>query len=328
MIGGYYKDRRTIIITNLIVLIGAVEFISYFAQTFFGNYYKATNYTLISGFAALCYLVLNIVFFVYYKMSIIKNDSGFKDWREHNLSTCRWMSFISCVFSFKIMRLLYSKLYGFNNFAAQFANHQTLIKPLTSFTILHILLCYVPIITADIIGLIELEWGTQLYINMIETLILTIIMIILQMIEFCRLKQILGIADDPYRPVFNDSMVTPDDAFDKKQREDALKSIIATVKGNRGIVVNNSIDDLLEKFGPRRCMSMEDLSRDQEEDPRKYWSYPGTPSKYKENDGFNFCADDRYGQPDNVYAEGKPANPVTRNVKQYDADSQTLDSEF
>lgn len=105
-----------------------------------------------------------------------------------------------------------------------------------------------PILIVDIVGLIFLSWGTQLYITMIETATLTILILILTLVEFCRLKRLLSDHSGPsYKHVSSESvMITPnDDLMETKSRKKALKSIMAQVKGNRDLFLNNKLDELL-----------------------------------------------------------------------------------
>ena len=86
-----------------------------------------------------------------------------------------------------------------------------------------------PILGYDAIGLITMHWGTQLYITMIETAILSIGIFILTLIELCKLKRLLQDRSPSYKQVNSDSsmMTRNDDASDKKSRKKALKAIMA-----------------------------------------------------------------------------------------------------
>lgn len=187
--------------------------------------------------------------------------------------------------------------------------------------------CYAPIILIDVVGLMNLYMKTQLYINMFETAVMIIISIILSIIEFCKLKKLLG-DDVGYKQVVSDSVMNasmPDDNLmaERKLREDMLKSIMNQIKGNRDLFLNNKLDELLEQFGDRKCKSMIDFGSDKEEDDRNIRSFPLTPKTKKQYEGpFTF---DYLPREDNVYAESKPPNPLGKIGKEYsDADIQTL----
>jgi len=86
--------------------------------------------------------------------------------------------------------------------------------------------------------------------------------------------------------------------------------------------LNNKLDELLQEFGGRRCKSMIALENEKEDDPRMLKTFPLSPRARNEYDEpFNFN-DYVKEQPDNVYAEGKPANPLGREGKIFvDADT-------
>jgi len=115
------------------------------------------------------------------------------------------------------------------------------------------------LICADISGLVDLEWGTQLYITMIETLILSIFNIIAGAWELKNLVVILdeveeGMAKMP-RPYYNGESI---DDLSKEQKENLLKGLMSKVKNNKALFLNNKLDDLIASFGDRRCKSMDD----------------------------------------------------------------------
>ena len=70
---------------------------------------------------------------------------------------------------------------------------------------------------------------------MIETALISIVMIILELIELIKLKEYLK--DGPaYQQVYSDSVMNASDmddqSYDKKMREDMLKNIMGKVKAN------------------------------------------------------------------------------------------------
>ena len=122
-------------------------------------------------------------------------------------------------------------------------------------------------------------------------------------------------------------MTAVDDEANKKSRKKALKAIMAQVKGNRDLFLNNKLDELLQEFGGRKCKSMMALDNEKEEDSRRIKSYPLSPKSKKEYDGSaTFDKDNAYdklGLLDNVYAESKPPNPGGKVGKSFvDADTQ------
>lgn len=198
-----------------------------------------------------------------------------------------------------------------------------------AFTVVHAVLSNGLIIAFDLSGLIfEYEWGTQLYIIMIETLLISIAMIILEILELIKLKHYLK--ETPgYQQVYSDSVMNVsemgDQSYDKKMREDMLKQIMGKVKGNQDLFLNNKLDDLFSKFGNRRCNSMIQFDNEKEKDPRLTKSLPHSPTSVDfDKDAY---MNERFGN--NVYAESQPPNPLGRQGKEYtDADTQVKSSDI
>jgi uncharacterized protein YneF (UPF0154 family) len=180
------------------------------------------------------------------------------------------------------------------------------------------------ILAVDVVGIqsLGLKFDTQLSITLFETLILSIILMILEFVEICRLKSYLG--DDvklDYEALVNQM----NESMDKKLRQDMLKQIMNHVKGNKDLNLNNRLDDLLTDMGPRRTKSMIEFGNELEDDPRGTRSEPASPR----HAGDEFDRDTPLPTIDNVYAESKPADPLGKLGKTYsDFDSQVLPNDF
>jgi hypothetical protein len=102
------------------------------------------------------------------------------------------------------------------------------------------------------------------------------------------------------------------DMLDRESREQMMRGLIAKVKGNKDIFLNNKLDELLNEFGDRKCKSMINLSTGwpKEEDPREIVTWPLTPSQKAEYDyEIKFTKDDAYGKQDNCYFESVTKHP-------------------
>jgi hypothetical protein len=180
------------------------------------------------------------------------------------------------------------------------------------------------ILAVDVVGIVSLglKFDTQLNITLFETLILSMILMILEFVELCRLKSYLG--DDvklDYEALVNQM----NESMDKKLRQDMLKQIMNHVKGNKDLNLNNRLDDLLTDMGPRRTKSMIEFGNELEDDPRRTRSEPVSPR----HAGDEFDRDTPLPTIDNVYAESKPADPLGNIGKTYsDFDSQVLPNDF
>jgi len=298
-VGAYFKHRQSIILSNVIALCGVVEFISFISQiglTFlFANY----MYAILAIVAVIIYVTVNVSFVLYFHLRIGKHDSDYQQYVQLYPKTSKVILVLSGALSSKLMRLHYSYLFGMDNFKTTFQNHLMFQKALIAFTSAQ-MASNVLFIVYDLSGfLVAFTWGTELYIVMLETCIISGCLIVLEIVEFFKLNQYLTAGS--YTQVNSDSVMNVSDMdLDKRRREDMLKSIMGKVKNNQDLFLNNNLDELFSKFGNRRCNSMTQFENEKEEDPRKTKSLPSSPK-----DDFKFDKDaymkDRY--PDNVGAE-------------------------
>jgi hypothetical protein len=116
----YFKDRRSLIITNIIVLWGPVQILSYLSQTAFSYLYGTMNYAYVSGIAFATYLILNVAFAITFELKIARQDIEFMAWRNNYGKSSKAIQVFSGLLSFKLLRLHYSHLFGFDKFKAPF----------------------------------------------------------------------------------------------------------------------------------------------------------------------------------------------------------------
>jgi len=118
------------------------------------------------------------------------------------------------------------------------------------------------LICISIPGLIEIEWGNQLYITMVETCTLSIINIILGSWELYKLADYLKYTTTSEKK-WNTSMrvqsgYDSDDephSMDRQGRERTMRRLIHQVKHNKETHLNNRLDDLVNEFGRRQYKS-------------------------------------------------------------------------
>ena len=110
----------------------------------------------------------------------------------------------------------------------------------------------------DVAAFNSFTWGTQLYINMIESAVLSIIIAHLEIVELFFIKKYLQ-DDLNYYQVNHDSVMNVSEMpsnEDARLRSETLKTIMGKVKANQDLFLNNKLDELFESFGHRRCNSM------------------------------------------------------------------------
>ena len=224
--------------------------------------------------------------------------------------TSRMIILFSGLLSFKILRLHYSFLFGYDKFKATFDKPGVFQRQIIIFTVLQLLFSTCVILGVDIMGLLTANYGSQFSTTLIETAILSVSLMILEFVELCKLKHYLG--DDIIMDY--DALVNQmNESMDKKLRQDMLKQIMNHVKAHKDLNLNNRFDELLTENGPRRTKSMIEFGNDLEDDPRATKSEPHSPR----GDHDEFDRNTPLPTIDNVYAESKPADPLGRLGKTY-----------
>lgn len=122
--------------------------------------------------------------FSYLYIKRIKEDMAFLNWTKQYRLTSKIIHGISTGISFKAMRFFYSRFFGLDNFWAAFDEAETFHRPMNFVSIFNMVTTSVPIILVDIVALPFHLWGTQLYIVMIESVVICSVLLIMTVIEF------------------------------------------------------------------------------------------------------------------------------------------------
>ena len=202
-----------------------------------------------AGFALLSYIAINIIFVIMFERRINKHDEDYQFWRNHNPKTSKFILLISALVSFKIIRLKYSYLYGFDNFKARFTKPDEFRKLLIRFTFAHVILTNCVIIGIDVLNLLNsFSISSQIKIQMIESGAIAVIMIIMQFFELCKVRRLLITG---YHMMELDSLSfnsQAEEKVDKQIRRDMLKKIMQQFKGTQDLINDtnfNKRDELI-----------------------------------------------------------------------------------
>ena len=120
-IGGYLKDRKSYVPTNMLVFLGPLTFISFIVQCFFAYQQSTRLLFLIMVLAILVKIATNIAFYIYYRIGM-KKDEEFATWVEGFKRSSKVIACLGCCCSFKVFKLFYSNFYGHETFKATFEN--------------------------------------------------------------------------------------------------------------------------------------------------------------------------------------------------------------
>lgn len=94
------------------------------------------------------------------------------------------LAVLGSVMSFKVANFYYSRFFGLRSSFVPFENPTKFHTLINILSIINIIFSLLPIIFIDIYGLIKYGWGSQYYIIIIETLCLSVAMLVLTIYEF------------------------------------------------------------------------------------------------------------------------------------------------
>ena len=135
--------------------------------------------------ALLFLFVTNIVFFVLMTQKCgFKEDPLFIEWQKKKKRSHCCIRYWGLFTSFQVGRLYYSRLFGFKSFSAKFTKFSKYLKIINALSLANLFLTLMPIIIIDVWALSQYKWGTQFYVILIETLVLSLIMAFLTCMEF------------------------------------------------------------------------------------------------------------------------------------------------
>lgn len=226
----------------------------------------------------LCFVITNIAYFFVHRKKISDQDRRYSRWRNaaKNIWARRTMNVLGLVANWHSYKLSYSAFYGFKLSPATFNNPGNFRDLQKTFLYINIGTVYAPIIAINLYGVYDMPWGTQLYIQMIENILICIIMIWAGLWE--QNKQKTEYLPDPVKPDRNAKMnfMNALDEEDMPKFSNTREHLLGANEFNK-LFMERKFDELIESFGERKCKSFYDLNRDCTEDPRLVKTWPASP---------------------------------------------------
>lgn len=201
-------------------------------------------------------------------------DKLFRPWaNKHTISTYAILGLT--VVHFKVTKMFYSRFYMFDMFKAHWEHAQLLRERQEKIQYIYLgvvdsLLIIIGIVGLAIVGLVV----NQLWITLIETIVLSIYLIILQFIEKYYIKRIFEYTEKDDKNKTSEAMKK---YAGKKGKKLKMDNLFSKIKSNSSKSFHTKKwDNLMEYFGGRRCKSMIELSTGwpTEEDPRHVKTWP------------------------------------------------------
>lgn len=248
-------------VTSILVFIAPLQFLAVVTQMVFCYIFKVWVHAFLASAVLGCFLLLNIIFGIVFwkkynttflpedKLKLVKSgklsaaeakkrftansDNEFAGYVKKHRCFSILITFLTFLPVFKMNKLYYSHFYGFSVFKARWTDVKFYRKMMMWFCIAHFITIDLFLICIDVTGLLHLEWGNQLYITMIETLVLSLLGIGLGAWELYALKDILAYTEEGRKKgMFRVQGGMDDDLMDKDERAHMMKGLLAKVRKN------------------------------------------------------------------------------------------------
>lgn len=128
---------------------------------------------------------MNLAFLGYYCCRMQYADPAFNFWKKKNGWTVAVLLTLSGLISFKLFRLLYSRLFAAKIFSAQIDDPVPFTRRVQLFGLISIVIVTLPLCIVDVLIIYYLEWGSQLYITCGESGAISLLIAILTLTDNC-----------------------------------------------------------------------------------------------------------------------------------------------
>lgn len=173
------RYNNTNIVSVLIVLWGFGEILIFLLQIVFAVLFEHWSAFGLTSAALILHFCLNY-YSVWYFKKRNKKDIAFQHWTIEYPNAKRRILKISQIYNAKSLRLVSSALFDRPYYLASFDDlKNNYYKPLLRFSILNLVVVYVPIIVADVMAFLTVQWSYQLFVECGESFIAIIVLTLL-----------------------------------------------------------------------------------------------------------------------------------------------------
>jgi hypothetical protein len=188
MASWWLTGRRSLIPSTMIAFLGPIEMAACLHMFIYSSD-STRNFIPIKIGSICCFsagVVLNIVFFVnFQKQFKDKNvDKDFYRWRKRKWVASNFFIVLAALTSLTMYRLIYCRLFRLEMMSVRLSKPRQFFRPILIFSSLKILLFNIPLFCVDIFGTTYLTWGHQVFMTMIEHMILSFFSLILLIWEW------------------------------------------------------------------------------------------------------------------------------------------------
>ena len=174
---GSKQKRKHLLIPNWLVLMGFLEHGILLSQIILTAQFGTWHYMIFVVIAWLCFVASNVAFLILHFKKVSMKDRMYNNWRNRpqHIWARRLMNVFGVLGSWKSYKLSYAAFWGFKLTPAKFTHPGVFRKLQKIFLWVNIFSVYAVIICCNCYGLYDLSWGTQLYIQMLENIIIFVL---------------------------------------------------------------------------------------------------------------------------------------------------------
>jgi hypothetical protein len=255
------------------------------------------------------------------------HDGGFERWAESNDRNRVYptINVLGVIINFKFWRLAWSHFMGKSCFVL-LVEKKKFKKKTVVLTLVSMFFVELPLIISGLVSLTELPFGEQLMYSQIDSMLVAALLIVFEFAELASFDKIIRSKNSAVHNARASKAALEDsegdlsrsgtDSDDEEDDYGDWRLKLKEVEGNRDLFKETrpqlKINDLEKKFGEenRQCDSCPEFNTgwDDVDDPRLVESFPVTPDKYREFDGFD--PRDYQQTFDNVYADEAKKKPT------------------
>jgi len=210
------SPQRTL--TCIIVAIAPLQFLATIVQWICAYIYGTMIFAILAAIVTLCAIIINLSFHFSFQKKFNTNvipkdidrrvrlnkmtkreaqkhrqpiDANFNLFKRQHRCTVYSIFIMTTTLNYKVNKFFYSFFYDLKMFQARFTNTKYYRKMLTTYHIVSVICIDLALICIDITCLSMIENNNQLWVTVIETLILSLLSIILGSVELYMLKRSL-----------------------------------------------------------------------------------------------------------------------------------------
>ncbi len=201
-------------------------------------------------------------------------DPEFRIWVDkHRTSTyCLFVLVGGC--HFKMSKLLYSHFFMFDMFKARWTRATYFRETMLKWQLVYVFVVDLSVVAVSAWGLYTIPWSNQLFICMMESILLALLLITVEVIEKCHIKRIFMYTELTLQVKSAEDM--------QKFKLRKLKNKVRGQLGKQNTFRVKKMEELLRLFGERRCKScseLRDADFEQQEDERQTFTWPVSPQE-------------------------------------------------